>query len=126
MKKEIFSSKAPKPIGPYSQGVMIGGFLFLSGQIPIDTEKGIVVGSNIEDQTEQVLKNILAILKEAGYGLEDVVKTTIFLKNINDFAGMNGVYEKYFKSPYPVRSTVEVSNLPRNVLVEIEAIAFKG
>lgn len=126
MKKEILTEKAPKPIGPYSQGLLISDFLFLSGQIPLDPIKGTIVGDTIEEQTEQVLKNIQAILEEAHLSISDVIKTTIFLKNIDDFSGMNRVYESFFKSPYPVRSTVEVSNLPKGALIEIEAVAYRG
>ncbi|MCX7990575.1 MAG: RidA family protein [Proteobacteria bacterium] len=125
MKKEILTEKAPKPIGPYSQAVLCDRFLFLSGQIPLDKDSGEIVGKNIEEQTLQVFRNISAILEEAGFKLAEVIKTTIFLKNISDFAGMNKVYESFFNPPYPVRSTVEVSNLPKGALIEIEVVACK-
>lgn len=126
MKQEVLSKFAPQPIGPYSQAIKVSNFLFLSGQIPLDSNSGEILGLTIEEQTEQVLKNIAAILKEAGYDFSDIIKTTIFLKDINDFPKMNKIYERFFNQPYPVRSTVEVSNLPKGALVEIEAVAFKS
>lgn len=124
MKKEAIStSEAPQAIGPYSQGVKAQGFLFVSGQIPLDPKTGTVVGSTIEAQTEQVMKNLIAILASQKLDLQHVVKTTVFITNMGEFPRFNEVYAKYMKSPYPARATVEVGKLPKDVLVEIEAIA---
>ena len=124
MKKEAIStSEAPQAIGPYSQGVKAQGFLFVSGQIPLDPNTGTVVGSTIEAQTEQVMKNLIAILASQKLDLQHVVKTTVFITNMGEFPRFNEVYAKYMKSPYPARATVEVGKLPKDVLVEIEAIA---
>lgn len=119
----ISTEKAPKAIGPYSQAVKIGDFLYTSGQIPIDVNTGNVVEGGVESQTRMVLKNLEAVLKEAGLTLENVVKATIFIKDMNMFATINEVYGEYFKKPYPARSCVEVARLPKDVLVEIEAVA---
>lgn len=125
MKKEIiFSEKAPKAIGPYSVGVRIGNLIFTAGQIGIDPETGEIVPGGIESETEQVLKNLRNILQEAGSGLQAVVKTTVFLQDMNDFARMNNVYAKFFTENFPARSTVQVAQLPKRAAVEIEAIAF--
>ena len=121
--KVISSAHAPKAIGPYSQAISSGGYLFCSGQIPLDPTTMELVGLGIEDQSEQVFKNIKAVLKEAGVGVEKVIKTTVFLKNFEDFSKMNAIYESHFGSHKPARSTVEVSKLPRNALIEIECIA---
>jgi 2-iminobutanoate/2-iminopropanoate deaminase len=121
--KSIHTPNAPKAIGPYSQAVSSGGFLYCSGQIPLVPTTMELVGTGIEEQVEQVFANIKAVLKEAGVGMEKVVKTTVFLKNLDDFAKMNTIYEAHFGSHKPARSTVEVSRLPRNSLVEIECIA---
>ncbi len=123
MKKEIKTDKAPQAIGPYSQGIVANGFLFCSGQIPIVPETGTLLGGPIEDQTRQVLKNLSAILAAAGRSLDDVVKCTVFLQDMNDFTAMNKVYGEFFKTPYPARAAVQVARLPRDVKVEIEAIA---
>jgi 2-iminobutanoate/2-iminopropanoate deaminase len=122
-KKHVTSSKAPKPIGPYSQAIIAGGLLFVSGQIPIDPSTGELVEGDIEAQTEQVLKNVVAILKEAKMGPENVVKTTVFLKDLAEFTRMNEVYARYLGKEPPARSTVQVAGLPRNVKIEIDAIA---
>lgn len=119
----ISTEKAPKAIGPYSQAVKVGDFLYTSGQIPIDVNTGNVVEGGVESQTRMVLKNLEAVLKEAGLSLGDVVKATIFIKDMNMFATINEVYGEYFKKPYPARSCVEVARLPKDVLVEIEAVA---
>lgn len=121
----IQTLNAPKAIGPYSQAVNAGGVLYVSGQLPIDPGSGNFSGETIASQTEQSIKNIRAILEEAGYGLMDVVKTTVYLKDMNDFPVMNEVYGKYFQSPYPARVTIEVARLPKDALVEIDAIASK-
>jgi endoribonuclease L-PSP, putative len=124
MKEIISSEKAPKAIGPYSQAIRIGNLVFLSGQIPIDPATGHLAEGSIQHQTERVLENIKAVLEEAGLSLNAVVKTTVFLKNLGDFPQMNDTYSKYFASNPPARSTVEVARLPRDVQVEIDAIAF--
>jgi 2-iminobutanoate/2-iminopropanoate deaminase len=126
MKEIIITAQAPAAIGPYSQAVRLNGMVFLSGQIPLDLKSGSLVAGSIEQQTERVLENIKAVLEGAGLSLKDVVKTTVFLKNIGDFAQMNEVYARYFVDTPPARSTVEVARLPRDVQVEIEAIAMEG
>jgi len=123
-KKVIETQRAPKAIGPYSQAVRAGSFLFLSGQIPLDPKTGDLVKGDIRKQTQQVLENIKAILESQELGMEDVVKTTIFLKEIANFIQVNEVYSCFFPSFPPARSTVEVARLPRDVEIEIEAIAL--
>jgi 2-iminobutanoate/2-iminopropanoate deaminase len=123
MRKHVTSADAPQPIGPYSQGVVAGGFMFVSGQIPLDPRTNELVGGGIEAQTEQVLKNLMAILKEAKMGPENVVKTTVFLSDLKDFAKMNEVYARYLGKEPPARSTVQAAGLPRGVKVEIDAVA---
>ena len=123
MKKHITSPDAPKPIGPYSQAVVAGGLMFVSGQIPLDPKTEKVVEGDVSVQTEQVLKNLLAILKEAKMGPENVVKTTVFLADMADFAKMNEVYGKYLGKQPPARSTVQAAGLPRGVRVEIDLVA---
>lgn len=120
--KIIETSAAPKAVGPYSQAVKVGNLIYTSGQIPIDVQSGSLVEGCISIQTERVIENLKAVLNAENIGLEKVVKTTCFLKNINDFAEFNKVYEKYFVSR-PARSCVEVANLPKGALVEIEVIA---
>ncbi len=125
MEKEvIFTNQAPKAIGPYSQAIKVNNMLFVSGQIALDPETMQLVSDDVEKQTHQVLKNLQAILSEAGYTLKDVVKTTIYLTDMNDFARVNEVYSRYFSENKPARATVEVSRLPKDVRVEIELIAF--
>jgi 2-iminobutanoate/2-iminopropanoate deaminase len=126
MKEIIATANAPKAIGPYSQAIRHNGLVFLSGQIPLHPETGEVVGANVEEQTERVLQNMRGVLESAGLSLADVVKTTVFLKDLSVFAKMNEVYGRYFGSNPPARSTVEVARLPRDVQVEIEAIAVDG
>lgn len=127
MKKAIATPKAPAAIGPYSQGVAASGrFAFVSGQLPIDPATGAFAAEDIKGQTEQSLKNVGAILAEAGFGYEDVVKTTVLLADIADFAPMNEVYSKYFKTDCPARAAFAVKDLPKGARVEIEAIAVKG
>ena len=125
MFQKISTTKAPAAIGPYSQAIRAGEFLFASGQIPINPETGAVEAEGIEAQTEQVMKNIGAILAEAGTDYEHVVKTTCFLDDMGDFAAFNGVYEKYFTGK-PARSCVAVKKLPKDVLCEVEVIAYLG
>lgn len=126
MKKIINSLEAPAPIGPYSQAVNFGNLLFVSGQICINQQTGNLVNSDIVAETHQVMKNLDYILKEAGYGFGDVVKSTIFVKDLNNFATVNSVYGEYFKINPPARETVEVSRLPKDVNVEISVIAIKN
>jgi len=123
MKDTVLTDKGPKPIGPYSQAVKLNGFIFLSGQVALDPKTNEFAGGTIAQQTERVMENIRAILEAAGSNLHHVVKTIVFLKNLNDFAAMNEVYGKFFKAAPPARSTVEVARLPKDALVEIEVIA---
>jgi len=125
MKKRVIQTeKGPKAIGPYSQAIQAGDLLFLSGQIPIDPKTGELIMGDIRKQTQQVLENIKGILESQRIGLEDVVKVTIFLKDMGNFSQVNEVYATYFPSSPPARSTVEVAKLPRDVDIEIEAIAL--
>ena len=123
MRKHVISADAPRPIGPYSQGVAAGGFLFVSGQIPLDPHTNELVGGGIEEQTEQVLKNLMAVLREAKMGPDNVVKTTVFLADLADFAKMNEVYARYLGKEPPARSTIQAAGLPRGVKIEIDVIA---
>ena len=122
-KQNITTDQAPAAIGPYSQGIQAGSFVFLSGQTPLDPGTGVLVEGSVEEQAVRVLENLGAVLAAAGLGFEDVVKTTVFLRDMADFAAVNGVYAKYFPQPYPARSTVAVAGLPKDARVEIEAIA---
>jgi 2-iminobutanoate/2-iminopropanoate deaminase len=124
MKEIITAPNAPKAGGPYSTAVRQNGMVFLSGQIPLDPQSGQLVTGSIEEQTARVLENLSAVLQAAGLSLSDVVKTTVFLKDMDNFARMNETYAKYFSTNPPARSTVEVARLPRDVQVEIEAIAM--
>ncbi|MCG3417831.1 RidA family protein [Oceanobacillus sp. M65] len=124
MGKAIFTNKAPAAIGPYSQAIQAGDFIYVSGQIPINPSTGEVV-EGIENQTEQVLQNLNAILEEAKVTFEDVVKFTIYLKNMDDFATVNVIYGKYLTEPFPARATVEVSRLPKDVLVEMDVVVYR-
>ncbi len=126
MKKTIHTKEAPAAIGPYSQAIEMNGMLFISGQVPINTETGKVVEGDIKVQTEQVMKNISAILDQAGYTFQDVVKSTCLLSDMSYFAGMNEVYGKYYPENPPARATFAVKELPLGVDVEIETIAVKG
>ena len=126
MKTVIQTPSAPKTIGPYSQAVRAGGFLFLSGQIPLDPVTGQVVGGSIEAQTEQVMKNLSEVLSAGGSSLEKVVKSTMYVKSLEDFPRVNAVYSRFFPENPPARSTVEVSRLPRDVSIEIDVIAEAG
>lgn len=125
MKNIITTPKAPAAIGPYSQAVEKTGILFISGQIPLDPDTGKIYGSTIKEQTTRVLSNLIAILDEAGCSVNDVVKTTCYLKDMNSFSEMNDVYAEVFKQKQPARAAVEVSRLPKDVLIEIEAVAIK-
>ncbi|HET7208800.1 MAG TPA: RidA family protein [Terriglobales bacterium] len=124
MKEIISTNDGPKAIGPYSQAVRANGFVFVSGQVAIDPVTNTLVSGDIAFQTDRVLQNLQGILRAAGTSLEKVVRSTVFLKNMNDFAAMNEVYGKYFASGPPARSTVEVARLPKDVLVEIDVIAL--
>lgn len=125
MKKIITTDNAPAAIGPYSQAIEKNDVLFISGQIPLLPKSGQLAGKTIKEQTRQVIKNIENILKAAEYGLSDVVKTTCYLSDMNNFPGMNKIYAEFFQESLPARATVEVSRLPKDVLVEIDAIAIK-
>jgi 2-iminobutanoate/2-iminopropanoate deaminase len=127
MSEIISTQQAPAAIGPYSQGIMTGNMLFVSGQLPIVPETGEFAGTTIEEQTARSLENVAAILAQAGMNLGNIVKTTIFIKDMNSFAAANGVYAKYFEGLryYPARACVEVARLPKDALIEIEAIAVK-
>src|SRR5690625_4296118 len=121
--KEVFTNKAPEAIGPYSQAIIAGDFLYASGSIGIDPNTGKVVGG-IEEQTKQVMENLREVLQEGGATFAQVVKFTIYLKSMDDFATVNEIYGSYLEKPYPARATVEVSRLPKDVLVEIDAVAY--
>ena len=123
-KSVVLTQKAPAPIGPYNQGIIVSGkLLFTAGQIPLDPANGQIIQGDIKAQTRQALNNVQAILEQGGAAMKDVVKTTVFIKDMNEFSAMNEVYAEFFKDMPPARSTVEVSRLPRDVKVEIEAIA---
>lgn len=122
--EEVKTDRAPKAIGPYSQAVVAGGFVFCSGQIAIDPSTGELSTGGIEDQTRRVLKNLGAVLEAAGSSFDRVVKATVFLQDMNDFSRMNEVYAEFFKTPFPARAAVQVARLPRDVRIEIEAIAL--
>lgn len=126
MQQIISTPAAPAAIGPYSQAVRIGNLLFTSGQIPLDPVSGKLVEGTVEEQTRQVLKNVKAVLEAAGSGLEHVVKSTVFISNMDDFARINAVYAEFFPSDPPARSCVEVARLPKDAQVEIEVIAQAG
>ena len=123
MKTVISTTNAPAAIGPYSQAIRVGNIIFTSGRIPIDPATGAFVEGGIKEQTRQSLLNVKAILTSAGTTMDNVIKTTVFLADMNDFAEMNSVYEEFFKAPYPARSAVAVKTLPKGALVEIEVIA---
>ncbi|GAA8447450.1 RidA family protein [Helicobacter pylori] len=125
MKEVIHSTLAPKAIGPYSQAIATNDLVFISGQLGIDASTGEFKGMDIHSQTTQSMENIKAILKEVGLGMDSVVKTTILLKSLDDFSVVNEIYGSYFKEPYPARATFQVAKLPKDALVEIEAIAVK-
>ncbi|MFB3896787.1 MAG: RidA family protein [bacterium] len=122
----IKTNNAPEAIGPYSQGMRIGQFIYTSGQIPIDPKTNTIVGGGIKNQTKQVLDNLKAVLAASGASMQDVVKTTVFLSNMLDFSAMNEVYATYFSEPYPVRTTVQVAKLPKDVAIEIDVVAYLG
>jgi len=123
MREPVATNDAPQAIGPYSQAIKANGLVFTSGQIALDPASGQVVAGDVASQTARVLKNLAGVLAAAGSGMDKVLKTTVFLKNMGDFAAMNEVYGRHFQSPFPARSTVEVARLPKDVLVEIDVIA---
>jgi len=123
MKKSIATDKAPGAIGPYSQGIKTNGLIFVSGQLPINPETNEVEGDDIASQTKRSMENVKSVLEATGASMNDVVKATVFLKDMNDFPKMNAVYDTFFSEPYPARAAVEVARLPKDALVEIEAIA---
>lgn len=123
--KAISTTKAPGAIGPYSQAIEVGDFIYTSGQIPIDPTTGTFAEGGIKEQTRQSLQNIKAILEEAGSAMEKVIKTTVFLSDMNYFTDMNSIYAEFFSEPYPARSAVAVKTLPKNALIEIEVVATK-
>lgn len=123
-KRAVESPDAPKAVGPYSQAIIANGFVFAAGQIGTDPKTGAMVDGGLTEQTEQVIRNIHSVLKAAGSDLDDVVKTTVFLADMSDFAKMNEIYAKHFKSPFPARSTVQVARLPRDARIEIEVVAL--
>ncbi|TFG34467.1 RidA family protein [Candidatus Thorarchaeota archaeon] len=122
--KQVSTTEAPKAIGPYSQGIKANGFVFCSGQIPANPQTGELVSGSITEQTKQSLSNVKGVIEAAGSSMDKVVKVTVFLKNMNDFAEMNAEYAKWFSDPPPARAAVEVARLPKDVGVEIEAIAL--
>ncbi len=124
--KTISTNLAPKAIGPYSQAIKVGNFVYTSGQLPINPATGAFPEGGIKEQTRQSLSNVKAILEEAGLTMSDVVKTTVFLADMNDFADMNSVYAEFFCEPYPARSAVAVKTLPKNAMLEIEVVAYKS
>ncbi|MBQ9443279.1 MAG: RidA family protein [Lachnospiraceae bacterium] len=123
--KEISTDRAPQAIGPYSQAIDAGDKIFTSGVIPVDPATGETVGETAQEQARQVFTNLKALLSDAGSGIDKVIKTVVFIKNMDDFAKINEVYAEFFSKPYPARSCVEVARLPKDVLIEVEAIAEK-
>ena len=124
MRKTVATDRAPSAIGPYSQANIFGNLVFTSGQIPMVSETGVVVEGGVAEQTRQVFANLQAVLEAAGSDLEKTLKTTVYLKNMSDFQEVNKIYAEYFKGEFPSRSAVEVARLPKDVLIEIEAIAY--
>ncbi len=124
MKDIVLTDRGPKPIGPYSQAIKSNGFLFVSGQVALDPRTGEFVGTEVRAQTERVMENLRAILEAAGVAFNHVVKTTVYLKDMNDFTTMNEVYARYFTAAPPARSTVQAARLPKDALVEIDVVAF--
>lgn len=123
MKEAVHTDRAPNPIGPYSQGIRANGFIFLAGQVALDPKSGELISGDVRQQTERTLENLKGVLEAAGANLNHVVKATIFLKNMSDFAAMNEIYARYFPKVAPARSTIEAARLPKDALVEIELIA---
>lgn len=124
MKDVVLTPRGPKPIGPYSQAIKANGFIFISGQIALDPKTGEFTGADVRQQTERVMENLKAILEAGGVSLGHVVKTTVYLKDMNEFAAMNEVYARYFAAAPPARSTIQAARLPKDALVEIDVVAF--
>jgi 2-iminobutanoate/2-iminopropanoate deaminase len=124
MKQQIITENAPRAIGPYSQGIIIGNTVYVSGQIPVDPKTGLMA-ETVEEQAHQVFQNLTGVLAEAGLTLDNVVKTAVFLADLGDFGTVNAIYESYFKAPYPARSCVQVAAIPKGAKLEIECIAVK-
>ncbi len=125
MREAVFTDKAPKPIGPYSQAISINGLLFISGQVPLDPKTGKLISDNFEDQVKRVLENIKAILEASNLTFENLVKVTVFMKDPSKFSTFNNIYSTYFKGQFPSRSVIFVNDLPANAQIEIEAIAAR-
>lgn len=125
MKQAIQPASTPKAIGPYSQAVRAGNFIYVSGQLPFDTVTGAMIGNDIAAQTKKALENLYVILHDNGYSLSDVVKTTVYLKDLNGFGAMNEVYAQFFIDEYPARAAFEVARLPKDAMIEIEAVAYR-
>lgn len=125
MKTEISTKNAPAAIGPYSQAIEVNGMIYTSGMIPINPQTGELVTGSVEEQAKQALSNLKALVEASGSSMDKVVKTVVFIKNMDDFAKINAIYEEYFTAPYPARSCVEVARLPKDVVIEIEAITLK-
>lgn len=125
MKKEISTKNAPAAIGPYSQAIEVNGMIYTSGMIPINPQTGELVTGGVEEQAEQAFGNLKALVEASGSSMDKVVKTVVFIQNMDDFARINAVYEKYFTEPYPARSCVEVARLPKDVALEVEAVTIK-
>ena len=123
MKQEIKTKNAPEAIGPYSQGIIANGFVFASGQIPLDPQTGELQTGSVEEQAHLVLKNLKAVIEASGSSMEKVVKCTVFLQSMDDYGAVNAIYGEYFRAPYPARAAIQVARLPKDVKVEIEAIA---
>lgn len=125
MKTEIRTSNAPAAIGPYSQAIEVNGMIYTSGMIPINPQTGELITGSVEEQAKQALSNLKALIEASGSSMDKVVKTVVFIKNMDDFSKINAIYEDFFTSPYPARSCVEVARLPKDVAIEVEAIAIK-
>lgn len=125
MKKEISTKNAPAAIGPYSQAIEVNGMIYTSGMIPINPQTGELVTGSVEEQAEQAFSNLKALIEASGSSMDKVVKTVVFIKNMDDFGKINAIYEKYFTEPYPARSCVEVARLPKDVVLEVEAVTIK-
>jgi len=125
MKKEISTKNAPAAIGPYSQAIEVNGMVYTSGMIPINPQTGELVTGSVEEQAEQAFSNLKALVEASGSSMDKVVKTVVFIKNMDDFGKINAIYEKYFTEPYPARSCVEVARLPKDVALEVEAVTLK-
>lgn len=125
MKTQISTKNAPAAIGPYSQAIEVNGMIFTSGMIPINPQTGELVTGSVEEQAEQAFTNLKALIEASGSAMDKVVKTVVFIQDMNDFAKINAIYEKYFTEPYPARSCVEVARLPKDVALEVEAVATK-